>query len=144
MTLSNRQSFWIANLSQRRAATRPTSVSGARSAAGRPAKKTDGLVTADTNGTRSIPGVSAPPASTSGLRHSASHVPAGRRIRDVVCKKYAQARAQNDLDSVAVVCRDAVGILRDRPTAESIVNSIVTQAAGLLRRGGTLDLTSQS
>jgi len=58
--------------------------------------------------------------------------------------KYAQARAQNDLDSVAVVCGEAVGLLRDRPTAESIVNSMVTQAAGLLRRGGTLDLTSQS
>jgi hypothetical protein len=35
--------------------------------------------------------------------------------------KYAQARAQNDLDSVAVVCGEAVGLLRDRPTAESIV-----------------------
>ena len=58
--------------------------------------------------------------------------------------KYAQARAQNDLDSVAVVCGEAVGLLRDRPTAESIVNSMVTQAAELLRRGGTLDLTSQS
>src|ERR1700730_1546812 len=59
-------------------------------------------------------------------------------------EKYALARAQNDLDTVAVVCGEAVGLLRDRPTAESIVNSMVTQAAELLRRGGTLDLTSQS
>lgn len=57
--------------------------------------------------------------------------------------KYAQALAQNDLDSVAVVCGEAVGLLRDRPTAESIVNSMVTQAGELLRQGGTLDFTSR-
>jgi nitronate monooxygenase len=56
---------------------------------------------------------------------------------------YAQARARNDLDSVAVVCGEAVGLLKDRPTAESIVNSMVTQAEGLLRNGGTLNFTSQ-
>ena len=58
--------------------------------------------------------------------------------------KYAQARAQNDLDSVAVVCGEAVGLLTDRPSAESIVNSMVMQAEELLRRGGTLDFTSQT
>jgi nitronate monooxygenase len=58
--------------------------------------------------------------------------------------KYAQARAQNDLDSTAVVCGEAVGLLRDRPTAESIVNSMVAQATELLRNGGTLDFSSQS
>lgn len=58
--------------------------------------------------------------------------------------KYAQARAQNDLDMVAVVCGEAVGLLRDRPSAESIVNSIAAQAAILLRGGGTLKFTPQS
>ena len=59
-------------------------------------------------------------------------------------EKYAQARAQNDFDWIAVVCGEAVGLLRDRPTAESIVNSMVAQAADLLRNGGTLNFTSQS
>ena len=58
--------------------------------------------------------------------------------------KYAEARAQNDLDSIAVVCGEAVGLLRDHPTAESVVNSMVAEAAELLRGGGTLNFTSQS
>ncbi len=58
--------------------------------------------------------------------------------------KYAQARARNDLDSIAVVCGEAVGLLTDRPTAASILNSMVAQAAELLRNGGTLNFTSQS
>jgi nitronate monooxygenase len=53
-------------------------------------------------------------------------------------EKYAQARAQNDLDTVAVTCGEAVGLLRDRPSAESIVNSMATQAADLLRKGSSL------
>jgi nitronate monooxygenase len=52
--------------------------------------------------------------------------------------KYAEARAQNDLDTVAVVCGEAVGLLRDRPPAAVIVNSMMTEAAALLRKGGTL------
>ena len=59
-------------------------------------------------------------------------------------EQYAQARAKNDLDSIAVVCGEAVGLLRDRPSAESIVNSMVTQAVDVLRSGGTLDFASQS
>jgi nitronate monooxygenase len=55
--------------------------------------------------------------------------------------KYAEARSQNDLDSVAVVCGEAVGLLRDRPTAASIVNSMVAQTSELLHRGGWLDFT---
>jgi nitronate monooxygenase len=55
--------------------------------------------------------------------------------------KYAQARAQNDLDTVAVVCGEAVGLLRDRPTAESIVKSMAAQAVDLLRDGGKLKFT---
>ena len=58
-------------------------------------------------------------------------------------EKYAQARGQNDLDMVAVICGEAVGLLRDRPTAESIVKSMATQAADLLRNGATLKFTSQ-
>jgi nitronate monooxygenase len=58
-------------------------------------------------------------------------------------EKYAQARAQNDLDTVAVICGEAVGLLRDRPTAESIVQSMATQAADLLRSGATLKFTSR-
>jgi nitronate monooxygenase len=57
--------------------------------------------------------------------------------------KYAQARAQNDLDTVAVICGEAVGLLRDRPSAESIVQSMATQAANLLRNGSKLKFTSQ-
>jgi len=55
--------------------------------------------------------------------------------------KYAQARAQNDFDTVAVVCGEAVGLLRDRPTAASVVKSMVTQAAELLRNAGKLSFT---
>jgi nitronate monooxygenase len=58
--------------------------------------------------------------------------------------KYNQAHAQNDLDSVAVVCGEAVGLLRERPPAASVVNSMVVQATELLRKGGTLNFTSQS
>ena len=53
-------------------------------------------------------------------------------------EKYAQARAQNDLDTVAVVCGEAVGLLKDRPSAESIVKSMAAQAADLLHYGGKL------
>lgn len=58
--------------------------------------------------------------------------------------KYAEARARNDFDSVAVVCGEAVGLLTDRPSAESIVNSMVAQAEELLRRSGTLDFTAHA
>ncbi len=58
--------------------------------------------------------------------------------------KYAQARAQNDLDTVTVGCGEAVGLLRDRPSAESVVKSMAAQAADLLRNGGKLKFTSQS
>lgn len=53
--------------------------------------------------------------------------------------EYARARAQNDLDMVAVVCGEAVGLLRDRPSAASIIESTVAQAADLLRKGGKLN-----
>jgi nitronate monooxygenase len=59
-------------------------------------------------------------------------------------EKYAQARAQNDLDTVAVVCGEAVGLINNRPSAEPIVNLMAAQAADLLRGGGNLKFTSQS
>ena len=59
-------------------------------------------------------------------------------------EQYAEARARHDLRTEAVVCGEVVGLLKDRPTAESIVNSMVSQAEGLLRNGGTLDFRSQS
>ena len=79
--LTSRQLFWIANSKKRKVAIHWIHESAARFAAGRPAKKTDGLVTAGTNGTRSIAGASALPASTNGLRHNASRVPTGRHTR---------------------------------------------------------------
>jgi nitronate monooxygenase len=59
-------------------------------------------------------------------------------------EKYAQARAQNDLDIAVVVCGEAVGLLRDRPSAESIVNSMGAQAADLLRNGSKLKFSQQA
>lgn len=64
------------------------------------------------------------------------------RAFGTLAAKYAQSRAQNDLDTVAVVCGEAVGLLRDRPTAEAIVTSMVAQAADLLQSGGKLTFTS--
>jgi nitronate monooxygenase len=52
--------------------------------------------------------------------------------------KYAQARAQNDLDTVAVTCGEVVGLLKDRPPAAAVVESMVAQAVDLLRNGGKL------
>jgi hypothetical protein len=89
MTPPNHPLFWIV-LSKRRAATPPALVSDARSVVGRPAKKTDGLATADTNGTRSIREECAPRASTSGLPRSASRAPAGRRIPIGMCGEAVQ------------------------------------------------------
>ena len=81
MTLPNRQLFWIVRLRKRRAGSHLVRASGARSAAGRPAKKTDGLVIADTNGTHSIRAASAQRAFTNGLRPNASRAVDGRRTR---------------------------------------------------------------
>ena len=66
------------------------------------------------------------------------------RTFGALAAKYAQARAQNDLDTVAVICGEVVGLLRDRPSAESIVKSMLTQAADLLRNGSKLKFTVPS
>jgi nitronate monooxygenase len=39
---------------------------------------------------------------------------------------------------VAVTCGEAVGLLKDRPPAESIVKSMAAQAAHILRKGAQL------
>ncbi|HKV23457.1 MAG TPA: nitronate monooxygenase [Candidatus Acidoferrum sp.] len=55
-----------------------------------------------------------------------------------IAEKYKIARAKNDLDTMAVVGGEAVGLVQDRPAAKSIVDAMVAQAAELLRKGGTL------
>lgn len=50
-------------------------------------------------------------------------------------ERYAQARVRDDLDTVAVVCGEAIGIIHERPSAESIVTSMAEQAENILRSG---------
>ena len=59
-------------------------------------------------------------------------------------QEYARARAQNDFDMVAVVCGEAVGLLKDRPTAESVVKSMAAQASDILRKGGQLNFVPEN
>jgi nitronate monooxygenase len=66
------------------------------------------------------------------------------RAFGTLSEKYAEARMQGDLDTVAVVCGEAVGLLRDRPTAESIVKSMAAQAEDLLTHGGKLKFPLRS
>ena len=80
MAPPNRPWFWIASLIKRKASTRPALAYDVHCAVGRPARTTAGLVAAAISGTRSILEECAPHVSTSGLRHSAFLVPAGRHI----------------------------------------------------------------
>jgi NAD(P)H-dependent flavin oxidoreductase YrpB (nitropropane dioxygenase family)/predicted amidohydrolase len=66
------------------------------------------------------------------------------RAYGTLSAEYVQARAQNDLDTLAVTCGEAVGLLRNRPTAESIVDSMAAEAASLLRHGGKFKCRPQS
>ncbi len=50
---------------------------------------------------------------------------------------YARARAANDLDMVATIAGEAIGLIHDRPSAASIVESMASQARELLARAGT-------
>jgi len=50
---------------------------------------------------------------------------------------YAKARATNDLDVVATIAGEAVGLIHDRPGAGSIVESMVAQATQQLAGAGT-------
>jgi nitronate monooxygenase len=55
---------------------------------------------------------------------------------------YAEARQRQDLDVVATVGGECVGLLHDRPRAASIVQGMVAEADSLLRRGSFLDFNS--
>lgn len=48
---------------------------------------------------------------------------------------YADARNRGDLSMVVTVAGEAVGLVRDRPSAASVVESMVAQARQLLSRG---------
>lgn len=50
-------------------------------------------------------------------------------------KAYAEARSRQDLDVVATVAGECVGLISDRPSAASIVESMVTQAELRLGQG---------
>ena len=52
---------------------------------------------------------------------------------------YADARVRQDLDMLVTVAGEATGLLHDRPSAASIVASMVAQAESLLERGAALD-----
>jgi nitronate monooxygenase len=64
------------------------------------------------------------------------------RAFGTLSSQYAKARAQGDLDTLAVVGGEAVGLLKDRPPAASIMESMVSQAEVLLRNGGKLNFTA--
>jgi nitronate monooxygenase len=69
----------------------------------------------------------------------ADREPEAFRAFGTLSAQYAKARAQGDLDTLAVVGGEGVGLLKDRPPAASIVQSMVSQAEGLLRNGGQLN-----
>ena len=52
--------------------------------------------------------------------------------------QYAEARKRGDLDTVAVICGESVGLLKERPSAQFIVKSMVAQASNILHMGGAL------
>jgi len=51
---------------------------------------------------------------------------------------YAEARSRQDLDVVAIVVGECVGLTHDRPSAGSIVAAMVKQARSLLEHGAEL------
>jgi nitronate monooxygenase len=57
---------------------------------------------------------------------------------------YAKARERQDLDIYLTVAGEATGLLRDRPSAGSIIANMVAQAESLLKRGASLDFRSVS
>jgi nitronate monooxygenase len=48
---------------------------------------------------------------------------------------YADARNRGDLSIVVTVAGEAVGLVRDRPSAASVVESMVAEAQALIARG---------
>ena len=57
---------------------------------------------------------------------------------------YAEARSRQDLDMVVVGAGECVGLIRDRPSAVTILESMVTEARSLLGRGATLNFTDST
>jgi nitronate monooxygenase len=55
---------------------------------------------------------------------------------------YTEARGKQDLNMVVTVAGEATGLLHDRPSAASIIASMVTQAESLLKRGAALDFSA--
>jgi nitronate monooxygenase len=64
--------------------------------------------------------------------------------RGSLASAYAEARKRQDLDMYLTVVGEATGLLHDRPSAASIIESMIAQAESLLRRGGSLDFISAS
>lgn len=52
---------------------------------------------------------------------------------------YAKARSRKDFDVVTIAAGECIGLITDRPSAASIVQTMVAQAELLLRQGATLD-----
>lgn len=57
---------------------------------------------------------------------------------------YAEARARQDFDTMAIVAGECIGIIRDRPPAADIVEAMVSEASALLRQGSALDFTGRA
>ena len=57
---------------------------------------------------------------------------------------YAEARLRQDLDVVAIVAGECIGLISDRPSAASIVEAMVTQAQLLLGQGATGDFAGST
>lgn len=62
--------------------------------------------------------------------------------RGSLANAYAEARKRQDLDMYLTVAGEATGLLHDRPSAASIIENMVMQAEGLLKRGASLDFRS--
>ncbi|HKW63204.1 MAG TPA: nitronate monooxygenase [Candidatus Acidoferrum sp.] len=61
-----------------------------------------------------------------------------------LAEAYAKARKQQDLEMYLTVVGEAAGLLHDRPSAASIIESMVTQAESLLKSGASLDFRTAS
>ena len=119
MTPPNPPLFWIASLSRRRASTRPVHEFDVHSVAGRPVRKTTGLVAADTNGTALIREECAQPACTSGLKLSASLAADGRRVRIGMLNVPVRGDAEDCL-RLRQLCSDCRPLLSVRVSEQGV------------------------
>lgn len=56
--------------------------------------------------------------------------------------EYDAARASQNMDVVATVAGECIGLIHDRPPAAAVVSSMVAEAEALLRRGATLGVST--